>query len=273
MARRNLKFVLAGLAFAVMAGCVAWWWYESQKVCCAFPDDPEPMLSPFPAGEHAKLGLMTSLPLYWEAGATMQDIAASEAGVPWQRTVLEQRHDLTPLDTLSPIPGLGPDDAEIDPLAGIERLAVIQPRGLSPQDNVALDEWVQAGGRLLLVLDPMLTGEYPFALGDPRRPADVATIPAVVERWGMTVIYDERQEFEGGYELQGRPVPASLYGQISAAEGCVVGPGKVVARCAIGEGQVTVVVDAAVFEGGEPTPEAIAAIQALVEYAFEKTEA
>ena len=63
--------------------------------------------------------------------------------------MIEARYTLQPLDTLSPVPALSPDAPDTDPLAGLERLAVIQPRGLSPADNVALDQWVRGGGRLL----------------------------------------------------------------------------------------------------------------------------
>lgn len=89
---------------------------------------------------------MTSLPLYWRLGADVADIASGNALVPWQRQAMERRFDLVPLDTLSPIPALTPDEPETDPLAELDYLAIIQPRGLSPADNVALDEWVRAGG-------------------------------------------------------------------------------------------------------------------------------
>ena len=114
---------------------------------------------------------MTSLPLYWPADAALADIAAGTAPPPWQRRAIEADYRLVPLDTLSPIPALSPDAPDTDPLAGLGLLAVIQPRGLSPADNVALDDWVRRGGRLLMALDPALTGDYEAPLGDPRRPA------------------------------------------------------------------------------------------------------
>ena len=64
--------------------------------------------------------------------------------MPWQRTALEAAYAIEPLDTLASVPGISPDAPETDPLAGLQRLAVIQPRGLSPADNVALDDWVRA---------------------------------------------------------------------------------------------------------------------------------
>ena len=97
---------------------------------------------------------------------------------------MARSYALEPLDTLSPIPALAADQPDLDPLAGLRRIAIIQPRGLSASDNVAVDGWVRAGGRLLLVLDPALTGEYDLPLGDPRRPVDTALIPPVANAWG-----------------------------------------------------------------------------------------
>ncbi len=139
------------------------------------------------------LGLMTSLPLYWPLDADFAQIASGNIPSPWGRTVIERRFVISPLDTLSPIAPIGEGDAEIDPLQRLSHIAVIQPRGLSPADNVALDDWVRKGGQLLLVLDPALTGQYDFALGDPRRPTDSALIPPIVARWGLEVSFDEGQ--------------------------------------------------------------------------------
>lgn len=199
-----------------------------------------------------QLGLMTSLPLYWPLDADFFDLASGETELPWQRTLIERRFAIVPLDTLSPIPGLTADAPETDPLEGLQRLAVIQPRGLSPADNVALDDWVRAGGQLLLVLDPMLTGHYELSLGDPRRPNDTALIPPVVARWGLEVTFDDAQPLES---LAGLGVPARMAGEISAVsegrENCELQESAIIAQCAIGDGRVTLIADAALFEHEE----------------------
>lgn len=170
---RNSWPLLAFAGWLAVAGC-------SATPAEAPPDAPVNTT----AQGRAPLGLMTSLPLYWPLGAGVAEIAVGTAGLPWQRSAIEARYALVPRDTLSPIPGLSPNAPDTDPLAGLDRLAMIQPRGLSPADNVALDNWVRGGGRLLLVLDPALTGEYDLPLGDPRRPVDAALIPPVAARWG-----------------------------------------------------------------------------------------
>jgi hypothetical protein len=225
------------------------------------------------AQERLELGLMTSLPLYWQLGADLSDIVAGNAAAPWQREAMEQRYALVPLDTLSPIAGLTPDLPETDPLAGLTRLAVIQPRGLSPADNVALDDWVRGGGRLLMVLDPQLTGEYELPLGDPRRPSDGALIPPVLARWGLAVAFDEDQaEGRRAVPLGEGFVPVHLAGEVRLREGgadaCTLTAQGVAARCRIGAGHVTVFADAALFEDA-PNPAARGeAIAALLRFAF-----
>ncbi len=133
------------------------------------PGSEAPTAPPVP-DERPRLGLHTGLPLYRPLGLGVEAMVRGNGDVPWQRRAFERSNTLVPLDTLAPAPGLLPEDPPVDPLAGLERLAVIQPRALSPADNVALDDWVKAGGRLLLVLDPMLTGDYDLPIGDPRHP-------------------------------------------------------------------------------------------------------
>ena len=181
--------------------------------------------------------------------------------------MIAARYGLVPLDTLSPIPALSPADPDTDPLAGLDRLAVIQPRGLSPADNVALDGWVRAGGRLLLVLDPALTGEYDLPLGDPRRPVDGALIPPVVARWGLAVSFDAGQPpvvtyaplsasggAGDGAGARPVPLPLALPGRIAldaAVRDCILQAEAAMAVCRVGQGRVTLIADAALFEHAE----------------------
>ncbi|MFM7378549.1 MAG: hypothetical protein ACKO1O_10565 [Erythrobacter sp.] len=208
------------------------------------------------AGLRERLGLMTSLPLYWPLGAGVEEIAAGRAPPPWQRAALEAAYEIEPLDSLAPVPGLTPDAPATNPLAGLTRLAVIQPRGLSPADNVALDEWVRGGGRLLLALDPALSGEYDLPLGDPRRPADSALIPPVVARWGLAVRFDEAQDSKIVDTAFGdKYLPLVLAGEVAitdpSAASCTLVSGGTAARCTVGKGQVTLIADAAIFEHRE----------------------
>lgn len=203
--------------------------------------------------ERARLGLMTSLPIYWADGADITTILAEGASAPWTRTTLEQRYELVPLDTLAAVEEGGPDAAQVDPLRGIDRLLVVQPRGLSPQDNVALDKWVQAGGQLFYVLDPMLTGMYAVPLGDPRHPSAAGLIPPVLTRWGLGVRFDDRQALElHTVETGAGRVPVMLAGTVQLdphiAPRCTVEGEALLAQCRVGKGRVTLLADAALFE-------------------------
>jgi hypothetical protein len=243
MPRQRNSALAALAALVALAGC---------DTATAPAPAPAPSDAPS-AADRAALGLMTSLPLYWPLGAELGAIASGEAPPPWQRRVIEARYALAPLDTLSPIPALADGAPDTDPLARLDRLAVIQPRGLSPADNVALDRWVQRGGRLLLVLDPALTGEYDLPLGDPRRPTDSALIPPVVARWGLAVSFDEAQPLAVVTQsLAGAALPLALSGKITVAgTACTVLAAGAAAQCRVGDGQVTLIADAAVFEHPE----------------------
>jgi hypothetical protein len=222
------------------------------------------------------LGLHTGLPVYRPLNLGLEALARGEGEVPWQREAIERRHRLVPLDTLSPVPGLTPEDPQVDPLQRLSRLAVIQPRGLSPADNVALDDWVRGGGRLLLVLDPMLTGDYELPLGDPRRPNAVALIPPVVERWGLEVVFDETQGSAPRFAaFPGGTLPLALAGELRRLDGqgeaCAFAADRALASCPVGEGSVTLLADAALFEHEALAREAGqggSAILALLDHAF-----
>ena len=237
------------------------------SACSPAPPDAPPAPPP-------SLGLMTSLPLYWPADAALEEIAAGSAEPPWQRRAIEARYPLVPLDTLSPIPALSSDAPDTDPLAGLGLLAVIQPRGLSPADNVALDDWVRRGGRLLLALDPALTGDYEAPLGDPRRPVDAALVPPVVARWGLAISFDEAQPLAALTVPFGETtLPLALPGRITragaAGKDCTLLAENTVATCRVGKGRVTLIADAALFEHPELVGEDGAAINALLAAAFE----
>lgn len=247
------------LALAVMAGF--WTWQGMQR-----------------PSERAPLGLMSSLPIYWPDGADLQVTLESQAPLPWVRRALEKRFELVPLDSLS-----ASTDAP-GPLLRLDRLLIAQPRGLSPADNVALDQWVRRGGRLLLVIDPMLTGQYAVPIGDPRHPVAVGLIPPVLQRWGLDMRFSENQPFEPREASYGEgSVPVLLGGELILAEAepaasksdrealgtCrILGEG-IAAQCTVGQGRVTVLADAALLELPEPLDDSEDQLGALTRLAFD----
>ncbi len=209
----------------------------------------------------AELALMGTLPLYWGEAAGIAELVGGGAEPHWARAQLEQSFRLRPLSALT---------AEV--LAGVERLLLAQPRGLSAAENVALDAWVRGGGRLLLFADPMLTGESRFGIGDRRRPQDVILLSPILDHWGLALEFAEDQP--AGPQLRdiaGRMVPVRLAGRFAAPPpdaGCTLAGAGVLAECAIGAGRAVVLADAALLDLHHPPAEAGAALSLLLGRAF-----
>ena len=213
------------------------------------------------------LGLFTSLPLMWGEHGDIAAMLSESEKKDWVRDTLEQRFALTALDTL--------DSAS---LAGLDRLALIQPRPLAPQENVALDNWVRGGGRLLVFADPMLTRHSDFPIGDKRRPQDVVLISPILKRWGLELHFDEDQpDSERVVQAYGGSFPVRLPGQFvavppGAPSQCIVSPNGLLAQCTVGKGRVTLFADAAIldWEGeGDFPPGRRAALDQLVAAALD----
>jgi len=187
-----------------------------------------------------------------------------EGEIHWARAALESEYALRPLDALDGLAG-----------GATRTLLMVQPRPLSPGENVALDGWVRRGGRLLLFADPALTQDSAFALGDRRRPQDTVLLSPILSHWGLTLMFDDDQPLgERTVALGDVPLPINLPGRLaSAPDGpCSLSAAGLMALCRIGEGRVMVIADAALFELQEQ-PDAVEArrraLLALVGRAFE----
>lgn len=245
MPRRSRKWLLPALATALV---------------------PVPLSAQGQAGTQVdprrELGLMGTVPIYWGEAGDVAEVLAGGAERHWARARLESRFRLVPLDRL-----------DVPFSASLSLLMLSQPRSLSPAENVALDAFVRGGGRVLLLADPMMTGESRFPIGDRRRPQDVALLSPILRHWGLDLQFDDAQP--GDVELRefaGTPLPTRLSGRFAepaTASGCALDAGGAAAICAIGAGQVIVVADAAVVDLHHPHPQAAAALDALVTRAFD----
>lgn len=152
-----------------------------------------------------------------------------------------------PLDTLAGASGV----AVLPPRA---LLVMAQPRPLSPDENVALDDWVRGGGRVLLFADPMLTADSAFALGDRRRPQDIALLSPILARWGIELRFHEDQPpGEREVPLLDAMMPVNLAGYFivrDKAADCALQAAALVVRCRIGAGHLVAIADAALLETG-----------------------
>lgn len=208
--------------------------------------------------ERPALGLFTSLPIWWGESDSVAEMLAKPPQPHWARVWLEQRFQVTPLDTL--------DAHRLPPL-----LLVAQPRALAPQENVALDNWVRRGGRVLLFADPMLTWHSRFAIGDKRRPQDVVLLSPILSRWGLELRFDDTQS-GGAREIAGLSV--NLAGSLALTgnghnANCRLFAEGLVAQCEIWKGRATIVADAAMLEP-EAADSGQEALESLMRQAFDR---
>jgi len=206
-------------------------------------------------------GVFGTIPLFWGEAAGPAEVLSGAAPPHWARDLLERDGPLIPLAML--------DGAQ---LAGLTRLVIAQPRAFSPQENVALDRWVRAGGRLLLFADPLLTGESVFALGDRRRPQDVVLLSPLLRHWGLELLFDPAQpEFGEPREIAGTPLPTSLAGHFAilpADTACKLQAADLLAECRVGAGRAVVLADAALLDIHHPPPGSAEALAALLAFSF-----
>lgn len=227
--------------------------------------------APDPALHGRRIGLSTSLPILWAESDDIRDLLASGAPRSWADDALAEQGEVVPLDRLVDARGQLP--LPFDSL-----LVMAQPRALSPQENLALDSWVRAGGRLLLFVDPMLTQPSRYALGDPRRPQAMAMLSPILAHWGLELRYDPWvQPGERAVPFAKSVLPVNLPGHFrllgisgdsnaprgnrgmgmrgDGSEGanganaaCMLESSGILAGCRIGKGRVLAVADAALFE-------------------------
>jgi hypothetical protein len=214
--------------------------------------------SPAPLGA---IGVFTSLPILWNEYGELSELLKPEGEGHWAAGVLQARGAIRPLDRIALLP------------KDLGLLIMAQPRPLSPDENVALDEWVRGGGRVLLFADPLLTQHSRFAIGDRRRPEGTVLLSPILTRWGVTLQFDENQPVgPREVDLFGMPVPVNLPGRFVPAEGashCRVYARGLAVRCRVGAGTVFAVADAALLEAAPSgNADRAAALNAMLDGAF-----
>jgi hypothetical protein len=187
------------------------------------PAGPRP-LPARPAAQRPALLLLTSLPLVFGEGFSLQD-----AGSPALKA-LQSRYRVVPISVADP-----PE------LAKGRLLLMAHPRAQPAEDLVALDEWVRGGGRLLLLADPLLEWPSSRPLGDLLRPPPTFSDTGLLAHWGLRLDTPERRgpkvEKLGGFKVA-TVSPGQLFGR------CRISADRLVADCAIEHGRAIVVADA-----------------------------
>lgn len=193
-------------------------------------------LAPRPPPERPGLLLLTSLPLLFG-----EDFSLQGGGSPAVRK-LQTRYRIVPISVT--------DSAE---LKKARLLLMAHAPAQTAENLVALDEWVRAGGRLLLLADPMLEWPSKRPLGDPLRPPAMFIDTGLLAHWGLRLDAPAERgpamRKLGGYAVM-TVSPGALAGR------CKISPDALVARCPIGKGQATIVADADLLDVDQLGPRA-----------------
>ena len=216
MARRTLVAITAGallVGIAVVAGAV----FRAD-------DQPTPVRA---AGERPQLMLLSSLPIALPETFTLDGEPSPVLGA------LERSYQVAPIST-----------ADGRSLSAARLLLMAQPQAQPAENLVELDNWLRGGGRLLLLADPALTWPSERPLGDLLRPPLAFADTGLLSHWGLRL--DAPDELgPKSLEIDGAELRTSSPGRlVKTGGGCAVGPYALVARCRIGQGQVTVIADA-----------------------------
>jgi len=181
-------------------------------------------LPPRPPGERPALLLLTSLPLVFNEGFSLQG-----GGSPALER-LQSRYRVVPISVT--------DAAE---LSKGRLLLMAQPLAQTAENLVALDAWVRAGGRVLLLADPTLEWPSERPLGDPLRPSPMFTDTGLLSHWGLRLDAPDRRGREP-LELAGYHVMTDSPGRLAGSSD--ISTDALVAHCRVGKGRATVVADA-----------------------------
>ena len=202
------------------------------------------------------LGLMSTLPLQWSEGGIEAAVAADAAPHPvYARLAASYR--IVPIDNL----------AAVD-LKRLSLLMLAQPRALSPQELVTLDQWVRRGGRVLILADPALMWGSLYPLGDKRRPLFTSLLSPLFSHWGLELVLpiDEKQPL-AEIEIDGLRVRTQTPGEWQITGGsCTIAQPAVLADCRIGKGRALMVTDADLLDSAYWEGRGVRAITATDEF-------
>jgi len=196
---------------------------------------------PDPPADRPRIQLMTSLPLVWGEGASMESILSGETEPAPIYRYWQDRYDIAAVDSLE---NLDREDPDIVILA--------QPRAMDPADLADLDSWVRAGGAVIILTDPDLAWPSDLPLGDPRRPLVTGLLSPLLDHWGLELVADADDSADlvtlrlgnHGFATRGVGMLQPISAARRADARCDTGEGGVIARCRIGQGQAIVVADA-----------------------------
>jgi hypothetical protein len=185
------------------------------------------------AVERPALLLMTALPLVWGEGGAFDPASRPDESFLY----LQREFDVRPIDAIEPAA-----------LRGARLMLLAQPRLLAPEELVALDGWVRAGGRALILADPQLDWPSRWPPGDVRRPPRASLLGPLLVHWGLSL----EPPAQDGYRVEllkrgavaRRLILESPGRFVAQGRACRVARADFLARCRIGRGDTLLVADA-----------------------------
>lgn len=188
-----------------------------------------------PATPLPDLILMSSLPLRW--GGTDDIRIALQLGLADDPALarLEQDFHVTLADNLASLDRRAP-----------QAVLLAHPRALPPGELVAIDHFVQGGGRAILLADALSSWPSEHPLGDPRNPPVTSLLTPLLDHWGVRLgSADLTDHAPISFDLDGQRVTLVSAGRFDMLPPtCRTEAQRHVAHCAIGAGQVWLVGDA-----------------------------
>lgn len=138
------------------------------------------------------------------------------------------------------------DDVTAAGLAQADVLMLAHPRTLSPQTLVAIDAWVRAGGKAIVLADGLSSWPPSYPLGDPRNPPVTSMLTPLLTHWGVRL--DAPSATDSGLHLwwqgQHRLHLLSAGRLVTENGGCSLSNDGIYGDCAIGAGRVLLLADA-----------------------------
>jgi len=202
--------------------------------------------APSSASKPLAVGVITALPLFWPEGAEARDLLMREGPgkAPSPPPVPVMHHRAVPIDHV--------DEAA---LGQVDAVLLAQPRLLQPMELVRLDAWVRAGGRMLVLADPLLVWPGSLPPADPRRAPLTSLLDPLLTHWGLRLEPAdparhgmERRLLASGHALM--LAGASRFSVLAEADGrmdgvdCALAERGLMALCSVGRGEVRLVADA-----------------------------
>lgn len=184
--------------------------------------------------------LMTSLPIIWGEGGSMQDILSGDSQPAPIYQHWRDRYNMEPVDSLEK---LNSEATDI--------VLLVQPRAMAPADLADLDDWIRNGGSAIIMSDPDLIWPSELPLGDPRRPLSSGLLSPLLKHWGLELVSQGNADELVELEFAGQKIATVGVGGFEPLENgaaeetvCNFSEAGFIAQCQVDKGRVILIADA-----------------------------